>query len=275
MTEIATRISAALPGSLGDEIAKVIDTAVASRYSVGIVGLVIALYSGIGWMGNLREAVRAQWRPKCEEPAERKDNFVVALLKNLVNLAGLGIAIVLSLALTAAAGTAQSWVLTHLGARRRDVASSRSSRSSRSLIAIGADVVIFYWLYSRLPEPHYRPPSKALWRGALVAAAAFEILKFVLTFFLPRLSSPTAVVFGSIIGVLLFINFVSQMLLFVAAWIATAPGMDYDEAKNKLPEVPGPPMHMDRGMGTGEAIGLVSVGAAAGWLGGRRAGRRG
>jgi membrane protein len=274
VTEIADRVAAALPGSLGDEIAKVIDTAVSSRYTVGIVGLAIALYSGIGWMGNLREAVRAQWRPKWEEPAERKDNFVVALLKNLVNLAGLGVAIVLSLALTAAAGTAQSWVLSQLGLD--DVTWLKPIFSILTfLIAIGADVVIFYWLYSRLPEPHYRPPSKALWRGALAAAVAFEILKFVLTFFLPRLSSPTAVVFGSIIGLLLFINLVSQMLLFVAAWIATAPGMDFDDDKNKLPEVPGPPMNMDRGMGTGEAIGLVSVGAAAGWLGGRRASRKG
>ncbi len=273
VTEIADRVAAALPGSLGDQIKQVIDTAVASRYSVGIVGLLIALYSGVGWMGNLREAVRAQWRPRWEEPANRKDNFLVALLKNLVNLAGLGVAIVLSLGLTAAAGTAQSWVLSQLGLD--DVSWLKPIFSIVTfLIAIGADVVVFYWLYSRLPEPHYRPPTKALWRGALAAAVAFEILKFALTFILPRLSSPTAVVFGSIIGLLLFINLVSQMLLFVAAWIATAPGMDDDE-RNKLPEIPGPPVHVDRGMGTGEAIGLVGVGAAAGWFGGRRAARKG
>jgi hypothetical protein len=49
--------------------------------------------------------------------------------------------------------------------------------------------------------------------------------------------------------------------------------MDDDE-KSKLPEIPGPPRHFDRGMGTGEALGLVGVGAAVGWLGGRRAARK-
>jgi membrane protein len=269
VTELANSIADAVPGNLGTQIQDVINTAISSRYSVGIVGLLIALYSGIGWMSNLREAVRAQWRPTFEQSDELKDSFIVGLLRNLVNLFGLGLAIVISLALTAAAGTAQSWVLDLLGLD--DIGWLKPVFSAITfLIAIGADVVIFYWLYSRLPEPQYRPPSKALWRGALAAAVAFEVLKFVLSIILPTLSSPTAVVFGSIIGLFLFINLVCQMLLFVAAWIATAPGVADSEAGTELPEIPGPPAHVEHGMGGAEALGLVGVGAAVGWLGGRR-----
>jgi uncharacterized BrkB/YihY/UPF0761 family membrane protein len=32
------------------------------RATVGITGLLLALYSGLNWMGNLREAIRAQSR---------------------------------------------------------------------------------------------------------------------------------------------------------------------------------------------------------------------
>ena len=91
------------------------------------------------------------------------------------------------------------------------------------IVSIAAGTLIFFWLYSRLPGPHYRPTTKALWRGALAAAVVFEILKFALVFILPRVTStPTAAIFGSVIGLLFFFNLVSQMLLIVAAWIATS-----------------------------------------------------
>ena len=229
ITEIATKISDQLPGDLGSQISELINTAISSRLSIGIVGLLVALYSGIGWMGNLREAVRAQWRPQFEEAAENKDNFFIGILKNLVNLAGLGIAIVLSLALTTIGAGAQTYLLDLLGLS--DVTwLSPVFAIVAFAIAIAADVLIFFWLYSRLPEQHYEPPRKALWRGALAAAAAFEVFKFALTFLLPMVTSTaTGAIFGSVIGLLFFINLVSQMLLFVAAWVATAPGFAESE----------------------------------------------
>lgn len=268
VTEIADKISGQLPGDLGSDISKVIDTAISSRLTVGIVGLLVALYSGINWMGNLREAVRAQWRPQFEEPAETKDNFFVALFKNLVNLAGLGIAIVVSVALTSIGTGAQTYLLDLLGLS--DVTwLSPVFVILAFAIAIAADVLIFFWLYSRLPEEHYRPPRKALWRGALAAAVAFEVFKFALTFLLPKVTTTaTGAVFGSVIGLLFFINLVSQMLLFVAAWVATAPGAA--EAEEELPEIPGPAVAARHDVGAGGVIGLVGVGAALGWVAGRR-----
>ena len=264
--EIADKIAAQLPGELGASIATVIDTAISSRLSIGIIGLLIALYSGIGWMGNVRNAVRAQWRPTFEEPDSYKDNFVVALLKNLVNLAGLGLAILASIAITTFAGSAQNWTLGLFGLQ--DEAWLKPVLWFVSVIvSIAAGTLIFYWLYSRLPGPHYRPTSKALWRGALAAAVVFEILKFALVFILPKVTStPTAAIFGSVIGLLFFFNLVSQMLLIVAAWIATSSSM---QQKAALPEIPGPPAIARGGVGTGEALGLVGVGAVAGWVTGR------
>ena len=45
--------------TLATTLKSTINTAVQQRTTVGIVGLLIALYSGVNWMGNLREAIRA------------------------------------------------------------------------------------------------------------------------------------------------------------------------------------------------------------------------
>ena len=36
----------------------------------------LGLYTGIGWMANVREAVQAQWRPKWEEDPADKETFI-------------------------------------------------------------------------------------------------------------------------------------------------------------------------------------------------------
>ena len=62
---------------------------VANPLGVGIVGLLIALYSGIGWMGNLRKAIRALWGKEFETGKATADNLFVATVKDLGALAGL------------------------------------------------------------------------------------------------------------------------------------------------------------------------------------------
>ena len=55
------------------------------------------------------------------------------------------------------------------------------------------------------------------------AAIGFEILKQVATILLKSAtSSPTATVFGPVIGLLVFANLVSRFLLYITAWTATA-----------------------------------------------------
>jgi membrane protein len=57
LDEIREAITAAVPGNLADTINPIIDQAIAQRNTVAGFGLVTALYSGIGWMTNLREAL--------------------------------------------------------------------------------------------------------------------------------------------------------------------------------------------------------------------------
>ena len=48
-------------GRLGQQLVQLMDSAIDSRTSVGIIGLAMAAWAGLGWMANLREALSQMW----------------------------------------------------------------------------------------------------------------------------------------------------------------------------------------------------------------------
>ena len=54
---IENRIKAVINGDLGQQIVQLMDSAIASRTSVGIIGLSHRAWAGLGWMNNPREAL--------------------------------------------------------------------------------------------------------------------------------------------------------------------------------------------------------------------------
>lgn len=226
LNKLQAQVAKQVPGSLGPTISDALNSAVGARFSVGIIGLVLALYSGIGWMGNVRQAVQAQWRPDFDEDQEiANTSFLKNLWTNLWMLAGLGLALVVSLALSSIGNAFATEILKLLGVS--DVGWLKPVVSVVAiLLAIAADVLIFMWVYSMLPPKNMKGTRKALVRGSLIAAVGFEVLKFALTNILPRALSGGASgkVFGPIIGLLAFFNLVATLVLFVAAWISTAEG---------------------------------------------------
>ena len=222
LQQLQDQVAKQIPGDLSSTISKALDQAVKARFTVGIIGLVIALYSGIGWMGNVRQAVQAQWRPDFDDDQEiANESFVKTLFKNLWMLVGLGLALVISLALSAIGNALADKILGWVGLT--DVSWLHPLIVAVSLgLAVAADVLIFMWVYSVLPPEGMKAPRGALVRGSIIAAVVFELLKFALTNLLPGVLSggASAAVFGPIIGLLAFFNLVATTVLFVAAWIA-------------------------------------------------------
>ena len=70
LDELRAAITENVPASLADTINPIIDQAISQRGAVGFVGLLAALYSGIGWMSNLREALSEQWAQVPEDAAD-------------------------------------------------------------------------------------------------------------------------------------------------------------------------------------------------------------
>ena len=70
--------------TLASTLKNTINTAVQQRTTVGLVGLGIALYSGINWMGNLREAIRAQSRDVWERTPQDQEKIWVKYLRDFI-----------------------------------------------------------------------------------------------------------------------------------------------------------------------------------------------
>jgi membrane protein len=270
LTELKDQIAQLLPAGIAEPITSLIDSVVANPLGVGIPGLLIALYSGIGWMGNLRKATRAIWRPEFEEDKSKVDNVVIATLKDLGSLAGLAVAIVVSLGLSAFGSQFAEQTLDWLGLTDQPWLGPVVTVITL-VIAMAADVLIFMWVYTVLPGKDLRSPLKARLRGSVLAAVGFEILKYALIVVVPGIAttSQTAAIFGSVIGLLFFFNILAQLVLFLAAWIATAEGgPELDDGL--LEEVPEATVVVRKDVSPSRLAALVGVGAAVGWGAARR-----
>ena len=50
-----------MPGDMGSQVSDLIDSAISSRATVGVVGLLGAAFTGIGWMSGVRMALTEMW----------------------------------------------------------------------------------------------------------------------------------------------------------------------------------------------------------------------
>ena len=94
-------------------------------------------------------------------------------------------------------------------------------RISSVAFSIGAGWLIFMYLYTVLPET--REPWRVVRRGALLGSIALAALQYVAGFLITAFQgNPAAAIFGPVIVLMLFFNIFAQLILFIAAWIATA-----------------------------------------------------
>jgi len=257
LAQIEGSIAKAVPGDLSKTLTGVIDSAIKSAGTVGVIGLLVALYSGLGWMSNLREALSSQWGQRADPP-----KLVRKLIVDLLALFGLGLAMVVSFAVTAAGGLAKP-VLRLVGL---DQVAWLNPVIQLVVVVIGllANSLVFLWVIARLPrEPvTWRSAAKA----ALAGAVGFQVINQVMVFYLAKITdSPTGAVFGPVLGLMIFIFTVSRFLLFLTAWAATAR----ENLVEAPVEVPGPAVirtavTVREGLGGGVTAGLVGAGALAG-----------
>ncbi len=194
--------------------------AIDQRNTVGLTGLVMALYSGINWIGSLREAIRAQSCAIWEGKTQDNEKIYFKYFRDLIALAGLLIALACTLSLTSVASQVQAEIL--------DIASLDNivwlrpvMRLMVLLISVTASYLLFLWIFWLLSC--HKQQKKALLRGTLIAAIGFEIIKFILMIILPHLAqSPSGAAFGSMISLVAFFYCFARLTLFCAAWIATA-----------------------------------------------------
>jgi membrane protein len=184
--------------------------------AAGLVGLLGLLYSGLGWVDALREAVRAIWHHNV-----KAGNLLVKKAKDVVILAGLGLTVLLSIAVSAATGAFTGFALGLVGLEDSGVALVLAKVVGFTL-GLATSTALFTYLFWRLPK--VQSPFRRIIKGALLAGVLFEVLKRVGAIYIERTTeNPLYGSFAVIVGLLVWINIVSRMLLICAAWTVTAP----------------------------------------------------
>ncbi|MEU4249517.1 inner membrane protein YhjD [Amycolatopsis sp. NPDC026612] len=262
--KITDSINNSVPEGPRALVKSIVDGALQSGSGVGIFGLLIALYSGVGWMSNLRDALTAQWgQEKQPQP------FVKQTFKDLVALVGLGVALVVSFGLTAIGGGVGHFLLELVGLDQAAWANFLL-RVATIVLGLLANTLVFLWVIARLPREQVVLRSAV--KGAVFAAVGFVVLQQVASVYLASVTkSPSAALLGPVIGLLVFANLVSRFLLFVTAWTATAK-----ENQREVVASPPPPVRLEqsitvqRGPGFGAVAGAFGAGAVLAWLGRRK-----
>ena len=169
--ELLDKVAENLPGGFGDSVQTAIDSAIANRAAVGVVGLVGVLLAGLGWIANLRMAINSVWGG-----TRQKRPLLKAKISDLIVLAGLGLGALISLAFTVSATSVTDQLLRWIGLDRLPGAGAVTTILGLAIAVLG-DMVIFGWLIIRLPRASV--PRGVAFRAALLAALGFEVLKIV------------------------------------------------------------------------------------------------
>ena len=217
LADIQARITSTVSGDIGQQLIDLMDSAIKSRTSVGIIGLATAAWAGLGWMANLREALSQMWGGARNEAK----GFVRTKLSDLTAMVGLFLALVLTIGLTVLGSSgAMKQVLEWFGLQ--DVPGvSIALRVASLAVSVLITWLLFTWIIARLPRESVS--FRSALRAGLIAAVAFEIFKQVASIYLRSVvTGPAGATFGPVLGLMVFAYITARLILFATAWAATS-----------------------------------------------------
>ncbi|GAA3746685.1 YihY/virulence factor BrkB family protein [Streptomyces tremellae] len=212
LDHVQRSISDQVPG-ISDQLN--VHTLVDNAGTVGLVAGALLLFTGIGWIGNMRECLRAVW----ELDDKPEGNPLVLKAKDGLVLVGLGVIGLASLAASGLGSTALGWTAERLGIPE-DGPTGVLLQGGSLLIAVLADFLLLLYVLTLLPR--VRPKRRRLVVAALIGAVGFEVLKLLLGGYIKGVAGKSMYgAFGTPVALLLWINFTAKLLLVCAAWTAT------------------------------------------------------
>lgn len=204
-----------LPGLVGGDSGVSVATLQGAAPGIFSVGILLTLYSGLGWLSGMREALIAVF----EEPPREQPGFVKGKIRDILALLALGSVLVVSVAV--------SGVATKIARPLLDLVGLGAGAEPllwvlALLLGLAANSLLFFAFFRLLAAPEI--PTRSLWSGALLGAVAFEILKQLSTYLLKATASSDAFqAFGIALILLVWINYFSRVVVFAAAWAHTSP----------------------------------------------------
>ncbi len=249
--QMVVEINKLVPGVIGSDPGQIkLSTIESYSATIGIVGLVLVVYAGLGWLSGMRQALEVMF----VVPRQEKPSFVIGKLRDLGTLALVGLTLTVSVALSAGVTWFSGLILGWVGIDSGSLVPTVAVNVIGHALAIAASTVLLLTMFKLLVvESHV--PRGALLRGALLGAVGFEVLKLGANLLLKQTQgNPAFQVFGVTLILLVWINYFSRLVMYAAAWAYTAtvaleqrtteamraPGAAFATEAAATP-VPGPP----------------------------------
>jgi len=223
-----------LPGLVGGESGVPLDTLQAAAPGIFSVGIVLTLYSGLGWLSGMRSALMAIF----EEPEREQPSFLVGKLRDVLALMALGSVLVASVAVS---GVATKVLTPIMEALDLGVVAEGFLWVLALCLGLAASTLLFFAFFRLLAQPN--TPSRSLWSGSFLGAVVFEVLKQLSTFLLKATANSEAFqAFGIALILMVWINYTSRVVVLSAAWAHTSPEAralrDANRVADQMPEGP-------------------------------------
>ncbi|WP_069462926.1 YihY/virulence factor BrkB family protein, partial [Actinacidiphila rubida] len=205
------KIEEQIPGISGQlDIQGLVDNA----GTVSVIAGALLAFTGIGWIGSVRDCLRAVWgRDKDER------NPIVGKALDGGILLGLGVAVLVSLGSSGFATAAVNWTADKSGISHHGPVRVLLTVVGL-LLSVVADFLILVYLLTLLPGVD--PPRRSVVTAALIGAVGFELLKVLISGYLQKVAGKSLYgAFGTPVALLLWFNFMAKLLLYCAAWTAT------------------------------------------------------
>ena len=199
----------------------------------GIVAFVALVLSGLGWLGALREGIRAVFGVEGSV-----GNVVTGKLRDLGVLVTLGLGVALTAILTSAVGAAAGWVASHVGLS----GSAWVVTVAGLLVSAVADSALMLLLMRVLSDIDV--PWQRLRTGAVVGGVGFTLLKFFGAALASHASSnPLFASVAVVVGLLFWLNLIARLTLVSAAWAANDAGIGRQSVSAPVGPQSPPPGH--------------------------------
>jgi membrane protein len=225
-----------------------------ARAATGIIGFIGVLYSGLGWVSGLRNALETAYQvPRREQP-----NFVVGKLIDLATLVVIGVILIVSVSIAGVVEAAADNILDAVG-----LGGSALGKpliwTIGTVVGVATSMLLFFVMYRLLGRPDIS--SRAVWQGALLAAVGFEALKIVVVTIVGRIGGTSVASLAIAVTLVVWINYFSRITVYGAAWAMTSaaarPPADRSSERLEAAAV------VDAGAGVEPANAAVAAGEAA------------
>ncbi|WP_109510070.1 YihY/virulence factor BrkB family protein [Nocardioides speluncae] len=255
--DLVDAINEVLPGMVGNDpgqikLADIQDAAP----GIASVGLVVVLYSGLGWLSSMRDALLVMF----ELPQREQPNPFAGKLRDLISLAMIGVTLIVSVAVSGVVTGFSKDILELVGLGRE---LSPLLNAVSVLVGLGANMLLFFALFRLLAKPH--TPKRALWSGALLGAVGFEILKQLSRYLLASTKhQPAFQAFGIALILVVWIYYFSRVVMYAAAWSHTSESArELREKEEAAAAAKAARNRVDLRKTPGAATGAASTGALA------------